>query len=81
MHQASDGWRGERFYFLMAEEGCLGFDEGRAWTVREWLDNQGIEEYDVWGEQFKELTLHKFFEDGGVFVSDGVAKDGPGKEG
>ena len=29
------------------------------------LENQGIEEYDVWGEQFKELTLHKFFEDGG----------------
>jgi len=60
-----DGWRGERFYFLLREEGCRGFEEGpREWTVREWLDDQGIEEYDRWGEQFKELTLHEYFEQG-----------------
>jgi Fe-S-cluster containining protein len=63
-----DGWRGERFYFLLREEACRGFDEGqpRQWTVREWLDDQGIGEYDLWGEQFKELTLHKYFEQGGI---------------
>ncbi|MFH1417250.1 MAG: YkgJ family cysteine cluster protein [Planctomycetota bacterium] len=60
-----DGWRGERFYFLMREEVCKGFGEAKEWTVRQWLDDQGIEEYDVWGEQFKELTLHEFFETGG----------------
>ncbi|MHC5037754.1 MAG: YkgJ family cysteine cluster protein [Planctomycetota bacterium] len=61
-----DGWRGERFYFLLQEEGCRGFDEGKSWTVRQWLEDQEIEVYDTWGEQFKELTLHKYFEDGGV---------------
>ncbi len=61
-----DGWRGDRFYFLMEEEGCKGFSEPREWTVRQWLENQGLEEYDEWGEAFKELTLHKFFEDGGT---------------
>ena len=61
-----DGWRGDRFYFLLEEEGCKGFGEPQQWTVREWLDDQGIEEYDRWGEQFKELTLHKFFEEGGT---------------
>ncbi len=61
-----DGWRGERFYFLLKEEVCQGFNEAKEWTVREWMDNQGVEEYDVWGEQFKELTLHKFFETGGT---------------
>jgi uncharacterized protein len=61
-----DGWRGERFYFLLQEEVCEGFDEPRKWTVREWLENQGIGEYDEWGEAFKELTLHKFFESGGT---------------
>ncbi len=61
-----DGWRGERFYFLLKEEECKGFEEARQWTVREWLDNQGIDAYDEWGEAFKELTLHKFFEEGGV---------------
>ncbi len=61
-----DGWRGERFYFLLEEMGCKGFDEQQEWTVNQWLDDQGINEYDEWGEGFKELTLHKFFEDGGV---------------
>jgi len=61
-----DGWRGERFYFLLREEVCRGFDEPQEWTVREWFDNQGIDEYDMWGEQFKELTLHTFFEQGGI---------------
>ena len=59
-----DGWQGERFYFLLSEEVCKGFDEPRQWTVRQWMEDQGIEEYDRWGEQFKELTLHKFFEGG-----------------
>ena len=61
-----DGWRGERFYFLLQEEGCKGWNEAKEWTVRQWLEDQGIEEYDLWGEQFKELTLHAFFEQGGV---------------
>jgi hypothetical protein len=30
------------------------------------MEDQGIDEYDWWGEGFKELTLHEFFEDGGV---------------
>jgi Fe-S-cluster containining protein len=61
-----DGWRGERFYFLLREAGCRGFDEPRQWTVRQWLENQQIDEYDRWGEPFKELALHEFFEKGGV---------------
>jgi Fe-S-cluster containining protein len=61
-----DGWRGERFYFLMQEEGCQGHEEAKQWSVREWMDDQGLDEYDEWGEGFKELTLHRFFEEGGV---------------
>ena len=61
-----DGWRGERFYFLLKEDECRGFEEPRQWTVREWLDDQGMDAYDEWGEAFKELTLHRFFEDGGT---------------
>lgn len=60
-----DGWRGDRFYFLLQEEGCQGIDQPREWTVRQWFDDQGIDEYDQWGEAFKELTLHRFFEKGG----------------
>ena len=62
-----DGWRGERFYFLLEEEECRGFDEAtREWTVREWIDDQEIDAWDRWGEAYKELTLHRFFEEGGL---------------
>jgi hypothetical protein len=63
-----DGWQGERFYFLMEEEGCMGFGEPREWSVREWMEDQGVEDYDRWGEAFKELTLHQYFEDGGTLT-------------
>jgi Fe-S-cluster containining protein len=62
----SDGWRGDRFYFLLQEDVCEGFGEPREWSVREWLESQGIDEYDFWGEGFKELSLHEFFENDGV---------------
>jgi len=61
-----DGWRGERFYFLMKEEACKGWGEKQTSTVKEWIDNQGIDEYDEWGAHFTELELHEFFEQGGV---------------
>lgn len=60
-----DGWRGERFYYLLKEEGCQGFEESEEWTIGEWMDNQGVDEFDRWGEAYKELTLHEFFENGG----------------
>ena len=65
-----DGWRGDRFYFLLQEDVCQGFGEPQEWTVRQWFEDQGIDEFDVWGEAFKELTLHKFFEDGGVLSAE-----------
>jgi Fe-S-cluster containining protein len=60
-----DGWRGERFYFLLREAVCKGLDEPRELSVRQWFEEQGIDEYDRWGESFKELALHRFFADGG----------------
>jgi Fe-S-cluster containining protein len=64
-----DGWQGDRFYFLLQEEVCKGFGEQKEWTVREWLEDQGIDEYDRWGEGYKELTLHEFFEKEGAALS------------
>jgi Fe-S-cluster containining protein len=62
---ATDEPAGDRFYFLLHEAVCQGFDEPREWTVRQWLDDQRADEYDAWGEPFKELTLHEYFEKGG----------------
>jgi Fe-S-cluster containining protein len=50
------------FYFLLKEDLCKGHNEDKEQTIAEWLDNQGINEYDQMGYYFKELTLHEFFQ-------------------
>jgi Fe-S-cluster containining protein len=46
------------FHFKLCEDLCKGHGQGREWTVREWITDQGIEEYDMMGASFKELMLH-----------------------
>ncbi len=62
---ADEEKQGERFYFLMKEDVCKGLDESKEWTVREWLADQGVNEYDEFGELFKEINLHDHFLQGG----------------
>ena len=50
------------FYFLLKEDLCHGHGQGRILTVREWINEQGIEEYEMMGASFKELMLHDFWE-------------------
>jgi len=52
------------FYFVMREDVCKGFEEGKDWRIGEWRTNQGVERYDEFGKLFKELTLHNFFKTG-----------------
>jgi len=52
------------FYFLLKESVCKGHNEGHTQTVAQWLDDQGITEYDKMGYYFKELTLHEYFQKG-----------------
>ncbi len=56
------------FYFLLREAVCKGFEEDNLMTVGEWLRDQGIIEYNEMGEFFKDLTLHRFFQKGGVLI-------------
>jgi len=53
------------FYFLLKETVCKGFDEDNPMTVSDWLKDQGINDYNEMGEYFKDLTLHRFFQEGG----------------
>jgi len=55
----------EAFYFLLDETGCRGHEEERVQTVGEWIEDQGIEEYDRMGELYKQLALDGFFAEGG----------------
>ncbi|UCD17340.1 MAG: YkgJ family cysteine cluster protein [Candidatus Zixiibacteriota bacterium] len=51
----------QEFYFLLRESLCKGFGEDKNQTVAEWLEDQGINEYDEAGEEYKNITLHPFF--------------------
>jgi len=54
----------EEFYFLVRDSICKGFEESKKWTVNEWMRDQGVDEYDAMGREFKEMTLHRFFREG-----------------
>ena len=58
------GEENEEFYFLLQEDVCKGFREKKEYTVAGWIKDQGIDEYNEFGEYFKDLTTHKFFLDG-----------------
>ncbi len=50
------------FYFLIKDSFCMGHEEDKGWTIREWIQNQGIETYNELGQLFKEVATHKWFE-------------------
>lgn len=52
----------ETFYFVLQEEMCRGHEEKREWSVREWLEDQGVTRYNQMGEHYKELTLAPVFQ-------------------
>ncbi len=60
------------FFFLLKEDVCKGFQEDRELTVSDWINDQGIAEYNEIGELWKELTLHKYFDDGATIPAEKV---------
>ena len=54
----------QRFYFLLEEKHCKGFGEAREYSIRDWVSDQGIAEYDEAGELFKPISLHPFWDRG-----------------
>ncbi|MDB9822085.1 YkgJ family cysteine cluster protein [Deltaproteobacteria bacterium] len=44
----------ERF-FLVSENHCLGFNEDREWTLEEWMENEGVDEYNAVNDQWMEI--------------------------
>lgn len=49
------------FYFVLHEGLCHGHGQGKTRSVREWIAEQGIEEYEMMGASFQELVLHDFW--------------------
>ena len=50
----------EEYYFIIRESHCEGFEENREWTVREWLEDQGVKKYNEMNDIFMELISAKY---------------------
>ncbi|MFC1994577.1 YkgJ family cysteine cluster protein [Chloroflexota bacterium] len=63
--KTADRADGEEFCFIVGQDfPCLGFSEGKQWTVAEWWKDQGIDLYERECEPYKEITLHRRFREG-----------------
>ncbi len=49
----------EEFYYLLDIPGCLGLEEKKIWSVREWRDNQGLLPYTEINDRMLELVFHE----------------------
>ncbi|HUV50688.1 MAG TPA: YkgJ family cysteine cluster protein [Anaerolineae bacterium] len=47
------------FYFFVQEPHCLGFEEDREWTVREWRKDQGVDIHDKINGDWTDLIVRK----------------------
>jgi Fe-S-cluster containining protein len=51
--------RGHGFYFFVNEPHCLGFEENKTWTVRQWRADQGVDIHDDFNAAWTDLVLRK----------------------
>ncbi len=49
----------ERFYFLVREPHCEGFQREKTWTVAEWRRDQGVDIYDEMNQGWADLVVRK----------------------
>ncbi len=49
----------EEFYFFIRDPNCLGWQEGREWTIESWRINQGADLYDEMNKEWKEIQLRR----------------------
>jgi len=50
---------GDEFYFFVHEPHCLGFEEDKEWTVREWRRDQGVDIHDEINAGWTDLVVRK----------------------
>lgn len=49
----------EEFHFVIQEAHCLGFEEPKKWTVREWKKGQGVEPYNEMNDLLMDIISLK----------------------
>ncbi len=51
--------KAREFHFVVKEAHCLGFNEPRQWTVEHWSQDQGLQPYSFFNDQWTEIITHK----------------------
>ncbi|MFH0813316.1 MAG: YkgJ family cysteine cluster protein, partial [Pseudomonadota bacterium] len=46
-------------YFMVREHHCLGFREERVWTIKQWLNDQGIDHYNEMNDYWLEIITSR----------------------
>lgn len=49
----------EKFFFLVKEAHCKGFDEDKRWTIREWRADQGLDLRDEMNKEWLRLVMRR----------------------
>ena len=49
----------EKFFFLVREDHCKGFEEDKEWTIREWRADQGVDIRDEMNKEWLRLVMRR----------------------
>lgn len=49
----------EKFFFLVREPHCKGFEEDKVWTIREWREDQGVDIRDEMNKEWLRLIMRR----------------------
>lgn len=56
---AQEGQSSEEFYFVVKEQHCRGFEEDKVWTIKEWRQDQGVDQRDTMNKGWMELVMRR----------------------
>lgn len=49
----------DKFYFVVKEDHCKGFEEDKEWTIREWREDQGVDVRDEMNREWLRLVMRR----------------------
>jgi len=55
----SDDPKEDKFFFLVKEPHCKGFEEPKQWTIREWRADQGVDTRDEMNKEWLRLIMRR----------------------
>jgi Fe-S-cluster containining protein len=55
----SDEPKEDKFFFLVKEPHCKGFEEPKKWTIREWRADQGVDKRDEMNKEWLRLIMRR----------------------